>query len=63
MNLAARLEQVNKVFGVSFLVSARVLFSLDESTRKQNLGPLELRRQAKPARLYRLSSPDLAALP
>jgi len=57
VNLAARIEQANKVFGASLLVSEPVLLSLDENERHraEDLGPVELKGQAKPTRLYRLA--------
>jgi len=57
VNLAARIEQANKAFEASLLVSEPVFHSLDESVRQraEDLGPVELKGQAKPTRLYRLA--------
>jgi len=57
VNLAARIEQANKTFEASLLVSEPVFHSLDENARQhaEDLGLVELKGQAKPTRLYRLA--------
>lgn len=57
VNLAARIEQANKAFEASLLVSEPVFHSLDETARQraEDLGLVELKGQVKPTRLYRLA--------
>ncbi len=56
VNLAARIEQMNKDFGSQLLISEEVWKALDPARyRAQALGPLEVRGRSGTVRLYRLA--------
>lgn len=57
VNLASRIEQATKAFGAKLLVSEPVLDALghDARTTAEDLGPVELKGQARPARLFKLA--------
>lgn len=56
VNLAARIEQATKTYQAKLLVSDTVWKALDTHTPEaEDLGPVELKGQSKPARLYKLA--------
>jgi adenylate cyclase len=56
VNLASRIEQATKPFNARLLVSEAVRQQLDPARYPaEDLGEVELKGQAKPARLYRLA--------
>jgi class 3 adenylate cyclase len=56
VNLAARIEQATKQFQASLLISDAVQEKLDRTKYPvEDLGPVELKGQSKPTRLFRLT--------
>ncbi len=56
VNLAARIEQATKPLNCSLLVSEAVWNALPENSfQAEDMGPVELKGQAKPARLFKLA--------
>jgi adenylate cyclase len=53
VNLAARIEQATKTYQAQLLVSEEVFKTL-ENTTAEDLGPVELKGQPKPTRLFKL---------
>ena len=55
VNLAARIEQATKQFDAQLLVSEAIWKQLDgHKEEAEDLGPVQLKGQAKPTRLYKL---------
>lgn len=55
VNLAARIEQACKDYDAHLLVSENVIAGLGAAPAAADLGPVSLRGQAKPIRLYKLA--------
>ena len=53
--LAARLEQLNKVFGTSILISREVWEKIDRSKYKfENFGPVDVKGRSQPVEVFKL---------
>ncbi|MET0448715.1 MAG: adenylate/guanylate cyclase domain-containing protein [Aeromicrobium sp.] len=55
VNLAARIEQLNKVHGSRILASEDVVAALGDDARGEPLPPTEIRGRDQPVKLYRLA--------
>jgi adenylate cyclase len=56
VNLASRLESVNKVFNTKVIISEKTLEKTEELFFTRDLGPIEVKGKSEPARIYELVS-------